>query len=68
MKRTTMGKQVKSRRSSNEDANSENARKEPKQWETRLNGRMNKNNKNKEKMRFCKIDESSYNFILIILG
>jgi len=49
MKRTTMGKQVKSRRSSNEDANSENARKEPKQWETRLNGRMNKNNKNERK-------------------
>ena len=50
-----MGKQVKSRRSSNEDANSENARKEPKQWETRLNGRMNKNNKNERKNEILQI-------------
>jgi len=38
-----------SRHSSNKDANSENARKKPKQWETRLNGRINKNNMNERK-------------------
>ena len=37
------------RGSSNVDANSENMRKEPKQRETRLNGRINKNNKNERK-------------------
>jgi len=44
-----MGEQEKSRRSFNEDPNPENARKEPKQWETRLYGKINKNNKNKRK-------------------
>ena len=34
---------------SNEDVNSENAHNEPKQWETRLNGKINKSNKNGKK-------------------
>jgi len=39
MKRTTMEEQVKIK---TQHANSENARKQPKQRETRLNGRVNK--------------------------
>jgi len=43
--------------------NSENAHKVPKQWETRLNGRINKKQQEWEKMRFYEIGEFSYSFL-----
>ena len=58
-----MGKQAKIKRSSYEDANSENERNEPKQRETRLNGKNKQKTTRMEKMRFYEIGGSSNKFL-----